>query len=396
MKKILTLILLLTIALISKDKYLKLDTKGHTSLINDIIVTKSGDIISASDDKTIRIWGSQTGREKRKILGQIGEGSKGAIYAIALSPDKKYLAVGGYLDKKFSYRYGIRIYNYKTGKLIKVLKSHSNVVLDLSFSKDGKYLISGSGDFTAKIWRVKDFRLKDTIRFHKRQVYAVKIIKKGRRYFAVTAGYDKKIALYDIKRRKIVKYHTLDYMLQFLATSKNSIAVSGFGKEIKIYDFNLKLLKTIKSETEPLGLAYSRDGKLLISGSGNYPNNTNVYDVVKGYKKIISFNKHKNLTMAVGFLNNLTAISAGGDNKEIYIWRIKDGKVLKKIVGVGKAVYSVGINGNKIAWGNINPCPECENMGNRFGKLQKYINLNSFEIKSLNGDNSFHRVNTTL
>ncbi len=90
MKKILTLILLLTIALISKDKYLKLDTKGHTSLIRDVIVTKSGDIISASDDKTIRVWDSQTGKEKRKILGQIGEGLEGAIYAIALSPDEKY------------------------------------------------------------------------------------------------------------------------------------------------------------------------------------------------------------------------------------------------------------------------------------------------------------------
>ncbi len=99
--------------------------------------------------------------------------------------------------------------------------------------------------------------------------------------------------------------------------------------------------------------------------------------------------------MAVRFLNNSTAISAGGDNNEIYIWRIKDGKVLKKIVGVGEPVWSVGINGNKIAWGNIDPCPECENMGNRFGKLQKYINLNSFEIESLNGENSFHRVNTT-
>ncbi len=50
-----------------KEAILKLDTKGHTSIINDIIVTKSGDIISASDDKTIRVWDSSTGREKRKI-----------------------------------------------------------------------------------------------------------------------------------------------------------------------------------------------------------------------------------------------------------------------------------------------------------------------------------------
>ncbi len=40
------------------------------------------------------------------------------IYAIALSPDEKQLAVGGYLDKNRDYKYAIRIYNYPTGKII--------------------------------------------------------------------------------------------------------------------------------------------------------------------------------------------------------------------------------------------------------------------------------------
>jgi len=31
----------------------------------------------------------------------------------------------------------IRIYSYKTGKLLKILKSHKNAVTDLAFSSDG-------------------------------------------------------------------------------------------------------------------------------------------------------------------------------------------------------------------------------------------------------------------
>ncbi|HIP54357.1 MAG TPA: hypothetical protein EYH11_02665, partial [Sulfurimonas autotrophica] len=85
---------------VPKEAILQLDTKGHTALIRDIIVTKSGDIISASDDKTIRVWDSKTGREKRKILGEIGAGNEGKIFAIALSGDERYLAVGGYLAGK--------------------------------------------------------------------------------------------------------------------------------------------------------------------------------------------------------------------------------------------------------------------------------------------------------
>ncbi|MEA2100420.1 MAG: hypothetical protein U9P72_09850, partial [Campylobacterota bacterium] len=60
MKQIL-LVLLLSTTLLAQA-ILKLDTKGHTGLIKDIIVTKDGDIISASDDKTIRVWDSKTGK----------------------------------------------------------------------------------------------------------------------------------------------------------------------------------------------------------------------------------------------------------------------------------------------------------------------------------------------
>ncbi len=181
MKNLLLTLLLLTLYThaSTKEAILQLDTKGHTALIWDVIVTKSGDIISASADKTIRVWSSKTGKEKRKILGQIGAGNEGKIYAIALSPNEEFLAIGGYLagTRESGERYAIRIYNYPTGRLIKVLKSHTNVVFDLSFSQDGKYLISGSADKTAKIWEVDGFRLKDTLSSHTKQVYAVKIIK---------------------------------------------------------------------------------------------------------------------------------------------------------------------------------------------------------------------------
>jgi len=77
----------------STEAILQLDTKGHTANIRNIIVTKSGDIISASDDKTIRVWDSATGKEKRKILGQIGavkrkiEGVGETVWSIGINRD---------------------------------------------------------------------------------------------------------------------------------------------------------------------------------------------------------------------------------------------------------------------------------------------------------------------
>ncbi|MEA2099176.1 MAG: caspase family protein, partial [Campylobacterota bacterium] len=370
---------------------LKLDTKGHTGLIKDIIVTKDGDIISASDDKTIRVWDSKTGKEKRKILGQIGSGSEGKIYAIALSKDESYLAVGGFMakgggidDDKVG---NIGIYNYKTGKLLHILKSHTNVVYDLAFNDDGSYLISGSGDTTAKIWRVQDsFKLQDTIKFHTNDVYATKIIKHKNKHFAITAGYDNKIALYDMQTRKIIKSDTLNYKLGFLTTSEKlkHIAVCGFGKEIKIYDFNLNHIKTIQSETKPTELSYDKKARSLLAGTAAYPYNVNIYNTKNNYSLHKSFKKHTNLTMAVAFLErkrDLFAVSGGGNNNEIYIWNTKDTEVQTKIEGVGASVWSVEVKGDELAWRNKSL--SLKQLKDYTGELQKSINLKTFKITGI-------------
>jgi len=375
--------------ILPKEAILKLDTGGHSALIRDILVTKSGDIISAGDDKTIRVWDSKTGKEKRKILGEIGEGSEGVIYAIALSPDERFLAVGGYLagTRESLKRYEIRIYNFKSGKLIKTLKSHTNVVNDLAFSPDGTYLLSGSGDFTAKLWKTADWRLERTLSFHSNDVYGVGFID-GK---IVTVGYDNRIFLSKLDGTKLGEYNH-SHKLAYVATSKNYIATCGKGNQILIFDRDLKLLKKIDSETEPKGLKFSLNGKYLIAGAGAYPMNTNIYQT-SNFQKLTSFKKHTNLTMAVNFLDNQTAISGGGNNNEIYIWDIFSGRVKTEIIGKGRRVWSVGQKGDWIGWGNV--FDAIGDYHTNRSTIQKAINLSTFQIENSSSSENWKKIPTT-
>ena len=85
-----------------KEKiFLRLDPGGHIAIIRDLFFFDHGrKLISASDDKTIRIWDvSDLTHPKliKTIRGEIGRGPFGYIYAIAVDPKGKFLAVGGYL-----------------------------------------------------------------------------------------------------------------------------------------------------------------------------------------------------------------------------------------------------------------------------------------------------------
>ena len=388
-KKITSSLMVLSLSLMAESQaVLKLDTKGHTAIVNKLIVTKNKDIISASDDKTIRIYNSRNGLEKRKILGQISPGG-GEVYCMALTPDEKYLAVGGYLDKEYG---NIRIYNYQTGKLHKVIKGHTNVIYDMGFSNDGAYLITGSGDFTAKIWDARNgYSLKDTIKFHSNDVYGAKLFKRYGKYYALTAADDNKVALYDMQKKRVINSHKLSYNLSYISISDRHIAGTGSSKNIKIYDLDLNEIKTIKTKTEQAGVTYSQDGNFLITGTASSPRNVNVYDVNRNYAKQISFSKHTNLAMGVAFIDNDTAVSSGGDRKEMYIWDTHTGKVKQEITGAGKSVWSAGLNGDVIAWGS----DWTANRGK--SKFQKTMNLKDFSVKKIspNQKYKYNRIQST-
>ena len=75
---------------------LTIETGMHTASINRIATDADGRfLITASDDKTIRVWELPSGRLAQIIRPPIGEGNEGKLHAVALSPDGVTIACGG-------------------------------------------------------------------------------------------------------------------------------------------------------------------------------------------------------------------------------------------------------------------------------------------------------------
>lgn len=117
----------------------------HTAIIRRIAVDRAGRwAVTASDDKTARIWNLATGQLERVLRVPLGEGAEGKLYAVALSPDGALVALGGFTSPD-GLNTSIYLFDRASGRLLQRLPGLPNVVNHLAFAADGRRLAAALG-----------------------------------------------------------------------------------------------------------------------------------------------------------------------------------------------------------------------------------------------------------
>lgn len=123
----------------------------HRDIVNSVVFLDDTHVISASDDKTVRVWDGVT---KGKISQAPGHVAPVSFVAVQR---KQGLVVTASADSK------ARVFKVGVNSALTpfaTLDGHTREVLHAAISDDGKFVATGSADHTARVWKLEQPVLK--------------------------------------------------------------------------------------------------------------------------------------------------------------------------------------------------------------------------------------------
>jgi WD40 repeat protein len=152
----------------SQDPILRINTDMHTTAINRISIDRDGHyLLTASDDKTMKLWSLRGGELLQTYRPMIGNNHEGKLFAGAISPDARWVAGAGWTqgDGSGASKHNVYLFKRANGEQSRRLSGADSAVYQLCFSPDGKYLAAMlSGRNGVRVWSMDSFEevMRDT------------------------------------------------------------------------------------------------------------------------------------------------------------------------------------------------------------------------------------------
>jgi WD40 repeat protein/formylglycine-generating enzyme required for sulfatase activity len=268
--------------------------KGHSDNVGNVAFSPDGKrIVSSSNDKTLKVWDAETGKEMLTLKGHSGIVTSGAF-----SPDGKRIVSCSMEDTM------LRIWDAETGKvthpqidlippgqhsrLKQEILRRKAIIFSVSYSTDGKRIVGGGLRGPIKVWNAKTGKEMLTLKGHSGAVASV----------------------------------------AFSPDDKRIVSSGSTDKTLKVWDAETGKEMLTLNPGNVTSAAFSPDGKWIVS-TGNKLSVTEsevyIWDSETG-KEMLTLNGHSYGVWSVSFSPDGERIVSGGDDTTVKVWDAKTGQ----------------------------------------------------------------------
>ncbi|RAL58257.1 hypothetical protein DID88_002257 [Monilinia fructigena] len=252
--------------------YPKRSLHGHSHIVSDCVISSDGAYaLSASWDKTLRLWELATGTTTRRFVGHNND-----VLSVSFSADNRQI-VSGSRDRT------IKLWNTLGDcKYTITEKGHADWVSCVRFSPNPQnpVIVSSGWDKLVKVWELSSCKLQTDHIGHTGYINTVTISPDGS--LCASGGKDGTTMLWDLNESKHLyslnagdEIHALVFSPNrywLCAATSSSIIIFDLEKKSKVDELKPEFQAVGKKSREPecVSLAWSADGQTLFAGCEDF------------------------------------------------------------------------------------------------------------------------------
>jgi WD40 repeat protein len=330
-------------------------------------------VLAGTFDGTVTQWDAATGQQIRSFAGKpieavssgdpkhdiaqisdmwekVVEGRAPSFSSVSFSRDGR-LVLAGSGDQT------AHLWDSATGEQIRLFEGHTDVVNSVAVSQDGRFLLTGSSDMTARLWDATTGAQIRSFAGHTKGVRSVAISVDDR--FALTYG-DTTMRLWDAATGKQI--HSFPgYEFAAISRDDRLVATGGTHNEAELWDAATG--KQIRSfigphtdskdeevrllDADVWAVALSPDGRTVLTGSGGIFDRSDfaarLWDVASG-RLIRTFIGHTSSILSATFSPDGSSVLTGSDDNTARLWDVATGQQIRVFKGHTERVTSVAFS----------------------------------------------------
>jgi WD40 repeat protein len=306
---------------------------GQDSRINSAAFSPDGSrIVTASNDRTARIWDATTAMEIVVLRGH-----DHVVNSAAFSPDGLRIVTA-------SEDQTARIWDAASANEIAVLRGHDHVVNSAAFSPDGLRIVTASEDQTARIWDAASAKEVAVLRGHDDVVWSAAFSPDGSRI--VTASDDNTARIWNtVSAQEIAVLSGHDNSVRSAAFSPElaQIVTASEDHTARIWDAaTAQEISVLRNHEGRLNsAAFSPDGSRIVTASGD--KTARIWDAVTA-QEIAVLLGHDGYVNSAAFNPDGSRIVTASADKTARIWGQASAKEVAVLRGHDDVVYSAAFS----------------------------------------------------